>query len=540
MKIFKNYFTVKILLVILIFAAILRFYKLGSYPVSLSWDEVAIGYNAYSISQTQKDEYGTKWPILFKSFNDFKLPGYVYIDSFFVKLFGLSAFVVRLPSVLFGTIAVLTIYFFTKKLFNNQVALLSAFFLAISPWHLQVSRPAFEASIALSVVLIGMTCFLYGLKNKFLALASILILASSIYFYYSPRIFVPIMLGISAMIFRKEITKNFKYYSYGLILSILLLIPITTQVLRAEGFKRVKEVSIFQDQSLIVDYVSAKAKKDDILAKVFLNRRIPVTIEAFHNYFSHFSFGFLFFGDDPNPRHRVPFHGNFYIFEIPLMLFGFWFLLRQNNLKVKYFLLTWILLAPLSAAFAKETPHGLRSLLMLPPLIILSSIGTVNLAKKYFSKIILTGTVIFFFIIYLYSYYVIYPLRDNLSWAFGYKEMFSQVSKIENKYDRIIVSGHYWKPYIFYLFYNKIDPYFYQNASTGESIGKFRFGTTYWDSGGKDSGEEDIERSKGTKTLVVISPNEFDKLKHKDKFVKLFQINDYSGKNNVFIIGEWQ
>src|SRR3989344_3038162 len=96
----------KILIAIIIFAAFLRFYKLGSFPVSLYWDEAANGYNAYSIVKTKSDEYGTKLPLLFKSFNDYKLPGYIYTDAIVVKLLGLSEFSVRLPSALFGTLTV--------------------------------------------------------------------------------------------------------------------------------------------------------------------------------------------------------------------------------------------------------------------------------------------------------------------------------------------------------------------------------------------------------------------------------------------------
>src|SRR3990167_7573491 len=102
MKILNKKNKLIILTAIILLAAILRLYELDSYPVSLSWDEVAIGYNAYSIAQTGADEYSIKWPILFKSFNDYKLPGYIYLDSIFVKFLGLSGFTVRLPSALLG------------------------------------------------------------------------------------------------------------------------------------------------------------------------------------------------------------------------------------------------------------------------------------------------------------------------------------------------------------------------------------------------------------------------------------------------------
>ncbi|MBU4431115.1 hypothetical protein KKB16_03350, partial [Patescibacteria group bacterium] len=63
-----------ILLLITLTAFFIRIYKTNSYP-PLLWDETAIGYNAYSILKTGKDEYGEFLPLIFKSFGDYK-PGF--------------------------------------------------------------------------------------------------------------------------------------------------------------------------------------------------------------------------------------------------------------------------------------------------------------------------------------------------------------------------------------------------------------------------------------------------------------------------------
>ena len=47
----------KVIIIILLLAFILRFYRLDTYPL-LNPDEAAIGYNAYSLLQTGKDEHG--------------------------------------------------------------------------------------------------------------------------------------------------------------------------------------------------------------------------------------------------------------------------------------------------------------------------------------------------------------------------------------------------------------------------------------------------------------------------------------------------
>ena len=60
-----------ILATIFIISTIFRFWQLSSYPVSLSMDEVAIGWNAYSILKTGHDEWGEFLPLAFKSAGEF-------------------------------------------------------------------------------------------------------------------------------------------------------------------------------------------------------------------------------------------------------------------------------------------------------------------------------------------------------------------------------------------------------------------------------------------------------------------------------------
>ena len=101
---------------ILILAAILRIWQLGSLPPSLTPDEAALGYNAYSILKTGRDEYGKLLPVIFKSFGDYKPGFYIYTTVPFIAIFGLTEFAVRLPSAIAGVIAVWLMYLIVKKI----------------------------------------------------------------------------------------------------------------------------------------------------------------------------------------------------------------------------------------------------------------------------------------------------------------------------------------------------------------------------------------------------------------------------------------
>ena len=135
-----------ILFLIILFGAFLRLFDLGKNPPGLYWDEVSLGWNAYSILKTGMDEHGRFFPLdTFYAFGDYKPPAYVYASVPTIALFGLNEFAVRLPSALAGIGLILVTYFLTEELFNRKaISLLSAFLISISPWSITLSRVAFE------------------------------------------------------------------------------------------------------------------------------------------------------------------------------------------------------------------------------------------------------------------------------------------------------------------------------------------------------------------------------------------------------------
>src|SRR3990167_7720331 len=120
---------------ILVIALFLRFYQISNLPPSLNWDEVSIGYNAYSILKTGKDEWGQFLPLSFRAFGDYKLPVYIYLDVPFVVILGLNEIAVRLPSVLAGIGIVILTFFILKELTKSvYLSLWGMFIGAILPW----------------------------------------------------------------------------------------------------------------------------------------------------------------------------------------------------------------------------------------------------------------------------------------------------------------------------------------------------------------------------------------------------------------------
>lgn len=526
MKFFKK--NISILFVVIVIASALRLWNLGNVPISLDWDEVALGYNAFSIAETGKDEYGNSHPVVLRSFEDYKPALYSYIAIPSIKIFGLNAFGVRLPSAILGILSVLIVYFLIKYLFQrNDLALLSSFFLAVAPFHIQFSRTAFEANLGLTLNLLAITFFLVGLKKHKLLFFAPIFSALSIYSYQSEKVFVPIMAIVLVALFRKELLKVSKKYLFGsIIIGIILCFPLIFVMTQSpESLTRVKGASsLFNTQAflgqLYIDRIGQNVLADNYIGNaIFDNRRIYYAKQITHAYLSHFDLNFLFVTGDQIERFQPPGTGKFLLWELPFMAFGlFWLIFGQFPKRVKMLLFSWILITPIPASITWDVPNSVRILNILPIPQIIAGIGLIGFfdwisklsfrskvlrknAKPLFIAMVLFAAVLNF-AYYLNQYFVQYNYFSAKSWQYGYEELVPYLQENEKNYERIVVSTKIPldQSYIFFLFYLKFPPAEYQKFSTqfsGEYLSSHTFGKFEF----RDFNWNDEKRTK--KTLYV-------------------------------------
>ena len=447
---------------IVILAGFLRFYHVSTVPPALNSDEVAIGYNAYSILKTGRDEYGIRFPLTFRSFDDYKMPVYVYMVAGSMKIFGYTDFAVRFPSAFFGTLTVLLTYFFAKELLKrHDVACVSAFFLAISPWSLQFSRSGYEANVAVFFIVLGVYLFL---KQRWWLLLSSISLSIAIWTYLTPRIFVPLLALGLGVIYWKELWKQ-KYFVLGAIfIAIMLLWPIARMTISPEGQMRATGVSAFanpDDLKKSVMRIALDKTNGFGIFTVFDNRGVTYAITFLRGYFSHFDPNFLFLDKSIN-KYRAPDMGLLYLFELPFIVTGVYMLVRKWS-GGSAVLFWWVLAAPVAAAFTLQLPHPVRTLVFLPAFQILSAVGFVAIWNKFrrIRALIVVG-ILLFVVYYLHQYYIFLPVENAGDWYVGRREMTEKINSMKDRYDTVYVSNSLDFPYIFYLYYSPIDPMIYQ------------------------------------------------------------------------------
>lgn len=469
----KNYL---ILLFIIVVAAFLRFYQLGTNPPSLTWDEASWGYNAYSLGVDGRDEFGRFLPIDYlESFGDFKPPAYAYLDIIPIKFLGLNPFAVRFPSAFLGVLTVLLTYFLVGRIFwqsksKDLYALLSSLFLAISPWHVMLSRAAFEANVTTFLTVLGIWFFLIGIQNKkWFLLLSAVSFALSIYTFNTARIVAPLLVLSLAVGFRKELFMRKKQVILAIILGILLLLPTARFLLSAKASLRFREVNIFSDIGVIENTNQEIANDSNAFwSKIIHNRRFTYASLYLRHYFDNLSSSFLFIKGDGNPKFSTQAVGQMYLWDLPFFIAGVFILFRKKE-GYWWVIPLWLILGIIPAGTARETPHALRTEITLPTFQIITAMGVATFLfwiknmdlKQYFRFSISAFIFIILLINFLYFYHdynAHYAREFSREWQYGYEDSIRYVSKAYGNYNLIEVTSELGRPYIYYLFFTKTNP----------------------------------------------------------------------------------
>jgi len=522
-----------LLLIVILVAALLRVVYLDRSPAGLNADEAALGYNAYSLIKTGADEHGISWPLVFRSFDDYKPPLYVYLVLPLVYLFGLSTFVVRLPSAILGVATIYLSYHLANLLFPKtfltirkqklSIGLFTAALITLSPWHLHFSRGAWEVNASLFFLTLGVYAFVRAAHNHpRWYLTSAISLVTALYTYHSIRLIAPIVLFLAVIIYHQKILKQFKSKtSRNLILTAFVIgaalsLPLAKQMLSKEGQSRFSGVSIFADSGPLWEALEKRRLSpdpDSLLTRLRYNRYLSYSKRFAQNYLSHYSPNFLFIEGDEIARSKVPGMGQSFLILAPFYLLGFILLLTKRE-EGSRLTLAWLLIAPIAAALTFQSPHALRSQNMVVPFNLAIALGIITIFN-WISNTKPKATLIIFtllsllvlqnFVSYLKRYYLDYPNTYPFAWQYGFDQLADYIAPIQDQYQTITISDRYDQPYILVAFFLKYDPISFQRElifsdrdnygfSTGRAFSNFQFHKIDWQ---KDSENPD--------SLVVVA-----------------------------------
>lgn len=447
----KNHFYLLLFFLILVLGFFLRFNKISVNPVGLYVDEAAIGYNAYSILKTGKDEYGQPFPFYFRSFGDYKMPLYIYFTTLPIKLFGLNPFAVRFVSVLAGLSTIIVLFYFVRLIFpekGSYFALINCFLFAISPWSIFFSRGAFEANLGFFLLILSLYSQLVAMKRQktLLLILSAILFAISTYSYHTEKYLSPVLFFglVGAYVIKQP--KNIKVYlrSFAsLAIFLLLILPHILLFSSAAGQSRINNLSIINKQFSISQLLSS--------------------------YTAYFSPRNLFFDSDPDKQRSIPDLSVFHPWMVIPFFLGLYLFFKEKINNSKKLLVSILLISPIPASLANDPFSTIRVYPLVLPLIVVISFGfekILILLKNNILKSLLIFLTLFVSLISLYrSLFVLFPRERFDYWSYGFSQVAEKIKT--NPAPQILINDPKGTSYIELLFFLGYSPESYQAKTIG-------------------------------------------------------------------------
>lgn len=511
-----------IFILILLLAGVLRFYRLGQIPSSLNWDEISHGYNAYSLLQTGKDQWGVSWPLFnFRAYGDYPTAANLYLTIPFIKYLGLTAFAVRLPAAIFGLIFVIFVYLFAKIFFKNEdIALITAFITAISPWTVFPSRAVFQSNLSQTFIIMGLYFFFSGLKKPKSLILSALFFGISLYSYHNARLIIPLLIPVLIYFYSAALQKIFTAHRFIIFFSSLLfllfLIPNLLNLFSPESTARNRWVGIINPNSINLINEKRRLFTGPQIINLALNNKVVYFLQSITvNYFDLLNPLPLFFRGSENYQFNPPNTGLIFLIFLPFFYFGLikFIINSRHDLNYLVFMVMFFICLFPAAVTSGDYP-SIRATAALPFYFIFIAGAVASIKnKKIILLIVLIALVELVNYLKIYSHY---NQSSSFAWQYGYQSAVGYIKDNYSDYSRIIVTKKYGEPHEFILFYWPWNPQKYlsdPNKKTDfhadwywvDSFDKFTF-INDW---------EIISQKFAKGTLLITSPKNYPAAKSK-------------------------
>ena len=368
-------------------ALALRLVGLSHLPPGLFVDEAFTGYDALSLLHTGRDMWGEWLPVYFASWGGDAVEGlYRYLCVPFLALLGPVPLAVRLPAALAGAATVGLTFLAGRRLLGDFPAVMAAGLLAVSPWHVPLSRVGFRAILlpAAAAALVWLAMVAVGKSAKgavqarlYAWPAAALVAGLGLYSYAVAKLFLPMLVLLLVWVLRDVCVKQPRRVLLGAALLLLMAIPAARWTWAGRGQVRFQQISVFAPQQVQRSAEALRRGHPDLrLAHwVASHPALTVTWTLCSNYLSHFHPRYLLTRGDENLRHSPSGVGQMFWVEGTLLLLGVAGALWRRSLADRI-LLGWFLLGPLADSLTNDrVPNALRSLPTVPAAQLLAASG---------------------------------------------------------------------------------------------------------------------------------------------------------------------
>ena len=461
--------------IILLIAILVRVVLLDKYPEGIHEDEAGMMYDAYCMAEYGTDRYLNENPVYLINFGGGQSVLYAVIASVFIRIFGFSVLVTRLPAVIFSVITIILAYFLTKKYIGKKFATVFSFLIAICPWHIMQSRWGLDCNLLSSFIMISVFTFLNSKKTWHFIISGIFC-GLMLYTYALSYIILPVFfIGLCMyLLYVKKIT--IKEVLVTLIPILILAVPLIL----------VQVVNYFGLESIQIGFITIPKLFTYRIGEIGLENIVyNLNIGNANNFFQ------LLFSADHNPGNAFQEWGTIYYMLIPFVILGFILTIKETITSIKnkqfnvktVFLIQLILVTFSILVFADLQLYKLNPLFIMMLALGAESIIWLYNKRKFFAHCVIMSLSITFIL-----FVIFYFKNINQKAGVGFNTDFMPlIEYLDTQYPNteIYLETDAIQQYIYLLLYKKMSPYeFMENMSmiqykTGETeviqVGKYHF-----------------------------------------------------------------
>ncbi len=437
-KVTVERFQLVALILIFAVAVAVRVWRFGDVPAGMNQDGAMGAVDALAISQYGTDRFGMWMPAHLTAWGFGQMSALLtYLTVPFIKIFGLSVIVARLPLLLVSLASLYVLYLFGTKLVNKNFGLILLAFAAINPWQITQSRWAIDCNLFPHFLLFGMYFLYLGLKKTRYIFVSMVFFGLSMYSYGVALYTVPIFLAVAFLYLL--ITRSVKI-SHTILAAL-------TYILVSLPFLTVMFINIFKLKTINTPLVTMPFFPNSMRSNDILFFSTDIIKQFVANFNSFFNIAFLQRSDFI--WNSIPEYATLYICSLPLIIFGMVMLFMkifkkteknaENKLRKNgMFLVVSFFVAALACGLITNNVNINRINVVFYPLIFFAAYGIYELFRRIrFSLVIILVIFSVLFGSFTTAYFA--PNEEfSRSFYSGFGKALDYVQ--EMNYDRIYVT----------------------------------------------------------------------------------------------------
>lgn len=429
-----------VLLAALLVGTVVRIWQFDSIPPGLNQDEASTGYDAFAILNYGVDRSGFHVPVVLNSWGSGMYALASYLQMPFIAAFGLTASAARLAFLVAGLVAIPVFYYLLRESVDLRTARIGAVLLAISPWHIMISRWGLDSNMFPFVFLLGAAALVRSLKHERWLIAAFALIAGSLYGYGTAYVAVPVFLGLCLAYGVRHKLWRAATIVWSMVAFAVIALPIGLYVaINRFGWDSI-ETPLFSIPRLTGVPRYQSMSNFDVIGNLWVAAKLFIT------------------QDDGLIWNAVPPFGIMFLFSTALAVPGLAILCYRifstKTFDPSFILVAWSFAAIVLSAFLSVNIN--RANIAMFPFIACTAVTVSYLWKYRWAALALSAAFAISFLAFLHTYFGGY--RSQAAGAF-YASFGDAISyAAAQTQGEICVTGNVNMPYIFVLFATEADP----------------------------------------------------------------------------------